>query len=132
MEQQIAEERALLAVTRPVNIDPGYVDLGKLVLATTKDRAHRIYLQHGIYAEVTLQYAREAWQVSPWTYPDYREPRYHAFLSAVRERLHEYRRIVDMTAGPDAENESSPRGNDPDAEPPIPFDLEPTDRPPTP
>ena len=41
---------------RPLNLDPGYVTQAKLVLATTKDRDHRIYLERGIYAEVTLSF----------------------------------------------------------------------------
>jgi hypothetical protein len=89
LEAQIAEEALDPLIRRPVNIDPGYVHLAKLVLATTKDRAHRVFIGQGIYAEVTLQYASEAWQVQPWTYPDYREPHYHAFFSQVRTRLHE-------------------------------------------
>ena len=63
------------------------VALSKLVLATTKDHAHRIYLGHGIYAEVTLQYAHGGWQTMPWTYPDYARPEYHAFFVQVRERF---------------------------------------------
>lgn len=89
LEAHMADEALDPAIRRPVNIDPGYVHLAKLVLATTKDRAHRVYIGHGIYAEVTLQYASEAWQVQPWTYPDYREPHYHAFFGTVRTRLHE-------------------------------------------
>ena len=69
---------------RPVNLDPGYLDAARLVLATTKDRAHRIYLGQGIYAEVTLIYSQGAWQPLPWTYPDYRAPTYHPFLTRVR------------------------------------------------
>ena len=42
-------------VSRPLNLDPGYVAERKLVLASVKDHAHRIYLRDGIYAEVTLQ-----------------------------------------------------------------------------
>src|SRR5262249_41660886 len=41
---------------RPINLDPGYLALGKFVLATTKDQAHRLYLRDGVFAEVTLQY----------------------------------------------------------------------------
>ena len=41
---------------RPLNIDPGYLDMGKLVLASSKDFAHRIYMARGIYAEITLFY----------------------------------------------------------------------------
>ena len=47
---------------RPLNLDPGYLTLGKLVLASTKDFAHRIYLDRGIYAETTLFYRRHRWQ----------------------------------------------------------------------
>src|SRR4029078_12622455 len=62
---------------RPLNLDPGYLTEAKLVLATTKDRDHRLYLDRGIYAENTLYYQRGAWQSRPWTYPDYQRPDYH-------------------------------------------------------
>jgi hypothetical protein len=71
---------------RPVNIDPGYLMLGKLVLASTKDRAHRIYLRDGIYAEECLYYVA-GWQSRPWTYPDYQRADYQQFFDQVRERL---------------------------------------------
>jgi hypothetical protein len=92
LEESIAADCALPDIPRPVNIDPGYLDLTKLVLATTKDRGHRIYLGHGIYAEVTLQYSQGAWQVQPWTYPDYRRPEYHAFFSRLREQFRQQQR----------------------------------------
>ena len=91
VEQEIADDCLSPEIPRPVNIDPGYVDLTKLVLATTKDRGHRIYLGHGIYAEVTLQYSAGTWQVQPWTYPDYQRPEYHAFFVRVRDRWREQR-----------------------------------------
>lgn len=72
---------------RPLNLDPGYLTEAKLVLATTKDRDHRIYLTEGIYAEVTLHYQSRAWQSRPWTYPDYQRADYHAFLTQCREYL---------------------------------------------
>jgi hypothetical protein len=72
---------------RRVNLDPGYVTLGKLVLATTKDHAHRIALRDGIFAEVTLAYRGGRWEPFPWTYPDYRSGRYDAFLLSARESL---------------------------------------------
>jgi hypothetical protein len=71
---------------RQVNLDPGYVDLAKLVLATTKDRQHRLYLGRGIYAEVTLRYTGGRFVPWEWTYPDYRTPDYLAFFDAVRRR----------------------------------------------
>jgi hypothetical protein len=69
-----------------LNIDPGYVVPTKLVLASTKDRAHRIYLDHGIHAEIALRYLHD-WQVLPWTYPDYQRPETRAFFHRVREFL---------------------------------------------
>ena len=71
---------------RRVNLDPGYVDLAKLVLATTKDRQHRLYLGRGIYAEVTLRFTGGRFVPWEWTYPDYRIPEYRAFFDAVRRR----------------------------------------------
>lgn len=84
-EQQL-KETEIYTQTRPVNIDPGYVMLSKLVLASTKDRAHRIYLKDGIYAEECLYYVA-GWQSRPWTYPDYQRADYHQFFDQARERL---------------------------------------------
>lgn len=96
MEAGIAEECLRPDIPRPVNIDPGYVDLSKLVLASTKDHAHRIYLSDGIYAEVTLHFADGAWRTWPWTYPDYRSAPCHAYFERVRLRLREqYRTLAD-------------------------------------
>lgn len=91
VEREIADACAFPDVPRPVNLDPGYLDLGKLALATTKDRSHRLYIGQGIYAEVTLQFTQGGWQPWPWTYPDYRQSEYHEFFLRVRERLYEQR-----------------------------------------
>ncbi len=69
---------------RPVNLDPGYVSPSKLVLATTKDYTHRIYLRAGIYAEVTLRWRGGGFEPWEWTYPDYGSERYRVFLARVR------------------------------------------------
>ncbi len=70
---------------RRVNIDMGYVTLAKLVLATTKDHAHRLYLGQGIYGEVTLHYVSGEFQPWPWTYPDYASPTYRQIFGTIRE-----------------------------------------------
>ena len=72
---------------RPLNLDPGYISRAKLVLASTKDHAHRIYLGRGIYAEITLHYRHRRWQAQSWTYPDYRREDYHAFFNTCRDYL---------------------------------------------
>ena len=72
---------------RPLNIDPGYLTEAKLVLATTKDRDHRIYLKDGIFAEVTLFMKQGAWHSSRWTYPDYKRADFHQFFNQCRQYL---------------------------------------------
>lgn len=69
---------------RPINLDPGYLASSKLVLASTKDYSHRIYLKKGIYAEVTLRYAKGAFEPLPWTFPDYRSKEYIDFFTETR------------------------------------------------
>ena len=73
---------------RCVNIDPGYVELAKVVLASTKDFGHRIYIGEGIYAELTLIYYKgEGYKGLPWTYPDYQSEEGGKFLLALRNQL---------------------------------------------
>jgi len=69
---------------RRINIDPGYVSHSKLVLATTKDHGHRVYLGQGIYAEVTLHFRGGTFQPWPWTYPDYASPPLIAIFNHIR------------------------------------------------
>lgn len=78
---------------RPLNLDPGLLQLGKFLLATTKDQAHRIYLRDNIFAEVTLRYQRAGFVPWPWTYADYQEPAVRQFLDEARAFL--YRKIQD-------------------------------------
>ena len=86
IEQALANTLAL-SFPRPVNLDPGIIEPSKLVLATTKNYAHRIYIGKKMYAEVTLVFDKGAWCPLPYTYPDYRQPSYGAFFSQVREKL---------------------------------------------
>jgi len=74
---------------RPLNLDPGYLTLAKFVLATTKDRDHRMYLRDGIFAEVTMSYSGRQWNSHRWTYPDYQTEPAVRFLVLAREKLKE-------------------------------------------
>jgi len=86
LEQEYAQQRKH-PEPRPLNLDPGYLTLAKLVLASTKDHAHRIYLGEGIYAEATLNYRDRSWQRSDWTYPDYQRPDFQEFFTRCRQTL---------------------------------------------
>jgi hypothetical protein len=80
------ENRLAIKDKRRINLDPGYVSLAALVLLTTKDYYHRIYLGKGIHAEVTLFYKDKTFRPLEWTYPDYRSPGYLSFFNLVREK----------------------------------------------
>lgn len=71
--------------TRIVNLDPGYITLHNLVLASTKNYSHRIYLDNGIYGELTLIYSNKEFHPLDWTYPDYKENK--RFFEEVRAKL---------------------------------------------
>ncbi|MCY3024057.1 MAG: DUF4416 family protein [Planctomycetota bacterium] len=71
---------------RPVNLDVGYITGAKLVLASTKDFAHRLYLRDGIFAEITLSFRGDSWVGHQFTFPDFKSGMYDAFLKQVRDR----------------------------------------------
>ena len=70
---------------RRINLDPGYLDSARIVLVSTKDFSHRIYLGNGIYGEVTLIYSGNAYQVLPYTFPDFRTQEYQDIFKKARE-----------------------------------------------
>lgn len=71
---------------RKINLDPGFINHGRLLLATTKETGFRIPLERGIYTELTLFWARGKWQKLPWTYRDYQSERVQRFLTSVRKK----------------------------------------------
>jgi hypothetical protein len=79
------EEKFLDNNNRLINIDPGYLDMSKLVLASTKDYKHRIYLAKGIFAEITLFYQNKTFQPWDWTYNDYKTPEYISIFNHIRD-----------------------------------------------
>jgi hypothetical protein len=85
------EKRLSINGLRLINIDPGYLDLSKLVLASTKDYKHRIYLDKGIYAEVTLFYQNKSFRPWDWTYPDYKTQAQITIFNQIRQIYAEQR-----------------------------------------
>ena len=90
MEKMLAEQlsqKSNCKFTRPVNLDPGLIEPSKLVLASTKNFAHRIYVGKKVWAEVTLLFDKGKWEIFDYTYPDYKDQGYQDFFSKVRLRL---------------------------------------------
>lgn len=80
---------------RRINIDPGYICLERLVLATGKNYTHRIYLSHGIYADLTLVFNKGTFKPLEWSYPDYSDEESIEFFNNEREKYKNQLRRVE-------------------------------------
>ncbi len=83
------EDEFLIKEQRQVNIDPGYLTEAKLVLATTKDYSHRIYLGKGIFGDLHLYFENGSFKKQYWTYPDYQQPLAINFFNEIRTQYRE-------------------------------------------
>ncbi len=72
---------------RRINLDPGYVTSAKVVIASAKDFAHRIYLGKRIYGDLQLQYRHGQFWPEKWTFPDYTSQCVIDFFEKVRNRI---------------------------------------------
>ncbi|MDR1086848.1 MAG: DUF4416 family protein [Endomicrobium sp.] len=81
------EDGFAIGEKRRINIDSGYVTPANIILATTKDFSHRIYLSKGIYGEVTTIYKKGGYIKLPWSYPDYLSDLATDFFLKIRTKL---------------------------------------------
>ena len=79
------EEKLALDGKRKVNLDPGYMDTCKAVLASAKYNGPKIYLDRGIYADLTLYYEKGDFHPYPWSFPDFKTGRYNRPFLRIRE-----------------------------------------------
>jgi len=78
------EQDLAAAGKRRVNLDPGYLDTDKFVLASAKYNGHKIYLSHGIWADMTLHYEKGKFTAYAWSFPDFRAGVYNDVFMRVR------------------------------------------------
>ncbi|MBI4595877.1 MAG: DUF4416 family protein [Candidatus Tectomicrobia bacterium] len=90
---------------RRVNIDPGYINSEKMILATTKNYTHRPYLTKGIYADLTYRFYKGSFRPLDWTYPDYRLPQYIEIFNTIRKSYVEQLKNVEIQS----KNDKDPR-----------------------
>lgn len=69
---------------RTVNLDAGYMDFNKLILASAKFDAQKIYLDLGIYADPTLWYEKGAFKAYPHAFLDFKSGAYDATFLHIR------------------------------------------------
>lgn len=86
IESNKIEKKLAQAGKRLVNIDSGYMDVNKVVLASTKYNGQKIYLDFGIYADLTLYYEKGNYYHYPWSFPDFRSGEYNSIFLKIRER----------------------------------------------
>lgn len=84
---ELEEELKLESGTtqRIINLDPGFLSASSLFMATAKDFAHRVPLQHGIYAHLELLFGKKEIRTLDWTYPDFKTESYQNFFLTVRK-----------------------------------------------
>ena len=72
---------------RTRNLDVGYLDPDKLVLASFKPGPRKIFMGNGVWADMVLGYSRGGFVPTPWTFPDFRSGCYNSSLGVIREKL---------------------------------------------
>src|SRR5262245_32632835 len=105
LEEELASTLKTPQAKRPVNLDPGYVEQAKVVLASTKNFYHRIYLGGGVFGEVTMHFKNNTYQFFPWTYPDYQSKDYQEFFLRARQILRSQLRTMCLLNRPSGEND---------------------------
>lgn len=88
-EEEFRREKARSG--RVLNIDPGFVSLEQMVLATGKPYSHRLYLgacrQFHVYGELSYVFQEKSWHSLPWTYPDYQQEEVKSHFTTARREL---------------------------------------------
>jgi hypothetical protein len=92
IETNEIEERLSVNGKRKVNIDCGYIDCDKVVLASAKYNGQKIYLDHGIWADLTLHYEKGKFDAYPWSFPDFKQGIYDKVFLEIRVRFKQQRK----------------------------------------
>ncbi len=81
---QHIEERLSSGGNRTVNLDIGYLDIFKLMLASRKARSNKIYLGNQVWADMILYYEKGDYQPFVWSFPDFKSGIYNRDLKTIR------------------------------------------------
>ena len=70
---------------RKVNLDVGYIDYDKLILASFKYRSQKIYLGSNVWADLILIYTKKNFKPLEWTFHDFKTDLYYKTLKEIRD-----------------------------------------------
>lgn len=85
LQTNTIEDRLSENQRRKINIDSGYLDYDKVVLASAKYNGQKIYMGKGIYADLTLYYTKGQFRPYPWSFPDFKESQYQNAFTEMRQ-----------------------------------------------
>ena len=77
--------------SRRINIDPGYIQPGNIILASTKKYGNRVYIREGIFADITLfyDYKEKVYTSHELTFPEYKTRFARAWFAERRDTLNQ-------------------------------------------
>jgi len=89
IEQQLSNKGK-----RTINLDPGYLDLSRVVLLSGKEGSHKIYLRNGVWADLVLLKVKGGYRNFPWTFPDIKTGCYDDFFLQLRAEFKKEKSLV--------------------------------------
>ena len=72
---------------RLVNIDPGYLDHAKLILASCKDAPDKVYIGKGVFAHTCLLYRKGEFHGPEHSFADFIDGRFDEFFMSAKKLL---------------------------------------------
>lgn len=83
----LLENEFLVNLKRTINIDPGFFSKENIILATNKGFTHRVYLDDGVYADLTLYYKGHSYKFLDWTFSEYKSEEIINMFNSLRHNL---------------------------------------------
>ncbi len=81
------EDDSAVDENRKINLDPGYMTAHHLILATAKEMPWKIYLDKGIFGDLTYMFKKDQCVLLDKTFPDFRKKEVQEFFIKLRKKF---------------------------------------------